>query len=294
MVMTFSNKQKGILALIGLAVVYSSMGLFVRFLSLSFTFFQQIYLRLFAAVIIGFIIYNRSFNYSKLRKIKLTEWLLLIFRAATYYLLGLALYTKSILLTKISVVSFIGSIPMTAILGTLIYKEKITYKKIIYLLLSFVGVMIISVHDFSSIFDWRLGELLAFISVVFTSLSIVLRKKQTKLLSNIEMSQIILVMAFIMLFFTSFFVKESLPFIGWSTNTIIVLITAGIANIIMIFLTNYGFEKIQTVVASNILTLEMFFAVLIGFLFFREIPSLKEIFGGVLILFSVIQMNKLE
>jgi len=294
MVMTFSNKQKGILALIGLAVVYSSMGLFVRFLSLSFTFFQQIYLRLFAAVIIGFIIYNRSFNYSKLRKIKLTEWLLLIFRAATYYLLGLALYTKSILLTKISVVSFIGSIPMTAILGTLIYKEKITYKKIIYLLLSFVGVMIISVHDFSSIFDWRLGELLAFISVVFTSLSIVLRKKQTKLLSNIEMSQIILVMAFIMLFFTSFFVKESLPFIGWSTNTIIVLITAGIANIIMIFLTNYGFEKIQTVVASNILTLEMFFAVLIGFLFFREIPSLKEMLGGVLILFSVIQMNKLE
>lgn len=292
--MKLSDKQKGILALVGLAIVYASMGIFVRYLSLSFAFFQQIYLRLFTAVVIGFLIYNRSLNYQKLKKIKPEEWLLLIFRATTYYLLGLALYTKSILLTKISTVSFIGSIPMTAILGMLLYREKITYKKVAFLLLSFIGVVIISVKDFSSIFDWRLGELLTLISVIFTSLSIVLRKNQSKLLSNNEMSQIIITIAFIMLFFTSFFAKESLPLTGWSTGSMLIVIIAGLANTIMIFLTNYGFEKIQTVIAANILTLEMFFAVLIGLMFYREIPSLKEIFGGVLISFSVIQMNKLE
>lgn len=292
--MKLSDKQKGILALVGLAIVYASMGIFVRYLSLSFAFFQQIYLRLFTAVVIGFLIYNRSLNYQKLKKIKPEEWLLLIFRATTYYLLGLALYTKSILLTKISTVSFIGSIPMTAILGMLLYREKITYKKVAFLLLSFIGVVIISVKDFSSIFDWRLGELLALISVIFTSLSIVLRKNQSKLLSNNEMSQIIITIAFIMLFFTSFFAKESLPLTGWNTGSMLIVIIAGLANTIMIFLTNYGFEKIQTVIAANILTLEMFFAVLIGLMFYREIPSLKEIFGGVLISFSVIQMNKLE
>ncbi len=292
--MKLSDKQKGILALVGLAIVYASMGIFVRYLSLSFAFFQQIYLRLFTAVVIGFLIYNRSLNYQKLKKIKPEEWLLLIFRATTYYLLGLALYTKSILLTKISTVSFIGSIPMTAILGMLLYREKITYKKVAFLLLSFIGVVIISVKDFSSIFDWRLGELLALISVIFTSLSIVLRKNQSKLLSNNEMSQIIMTMAFIMLFFTSFFAKESLPLTGWSATSILIVIIAGLANTIMIFLTNYGFEKIQTVIAANILTLEMFFAVIFGFLFFREIPSAKDVIGAVLILFSVIQMNKLE
>lgn len=292
--MKLSDKQKGILALVGLAIVYASMGIFVRYLSLSFAFFQQIYLRLFTAVVIGFLIYNRSLNYQKLKKIKPEEWLLLIFRATTYYLLGLALYTKSILLTKISTVSFIGSIPMTAILGMLLYREKITYKKVAFLLLSFIGVVIISVKDFSSIFDWRLGELLTLISVIFTSLSIVLRKNQSKLLSNNEMSQIIITIAFIMLFFTSFFAKESLPLTGWNTGSMLIVIIAGLANTIMIFLTNYGFEKIQTVIAANILTLEMFFAVLIGLMFYREIPSLKEIFGGVLISFSVIQMNKLE
>ncbi len=61
-----------------------------------------------------------------------------------------------------------------------------------------------------------------------------------------------------------------------------------------IFFTNYGFEQIKTSIASNILTLEMFFAVLIGLVIYQEVPSLKEIIGGVLILFSVIQMNRLE
>lgn len=292
--MKLTEKQKGILALIGLAVVYASMGIFVRYLNLSFAFYQQIYLRLFAAVIIGFLIYNRSLDYSKLKKIKLNEWLLLIFRAATYYLLGLALYTKSILLTKISIVSFIGSIPMTAILGTLINKEKITYQKIIFILLGFIGVIIISVKDFASIFNWKLGEFLALISLIFTSLSIVLRKKQSKLLNNSEMSQIIFIIAFIMLFLTSFFAKESLPLTGWNAGSIMVLIIAGFANMAMLFLTNYGFEKVETIIASNILTLEMFFGVLFGFLFFKEVPGFKDVVGGVLILFSVIQMNKLE
>jgi len=66
-------------------------------------------------------------------------------------------------------------------------------------LISFIGVIIISVSDFSSILNWRLGELLAFISVIFTSLSIVLRKKHSKLLNNNEMSQLMIVIAFIML-----------------------------------------------------------------------------------------------
>ena len=97
-----------------------------------------------------------------------------------------------------------------------------------------------------------------------------------------------------MLFITSFFAKESLPLTGWNMGSFIVLIIAGFANMAMLFLTNYGFEKVETIIASNILTLEMFFGVLFGFLFFQEIPGLKDVVGGLLILFSVVQMNKLE
>lgn len=292
--MRLSNKQKGILALIGLAFAYASFGFFTRYLSLSFGFFQQLYLRLFAGLIIGFLIFGKKFDFSKLKKITPFEWWLLVFRAVSYYLLGAALFNKAILLTKISTVSFISSLPITAILGFLILKEKITFKKILYISLSFVGVVIISVKNLSNIFIWGNGEILALLSVIFVSLSIVTRKYQTKLLNNIEMTQIHLFIAFIFILITSLLMREGLPVNNWNGNVFFIIMLSGLANVLMIFFTNYGFEHVKTSVASNILTLEMFFAVLIGLLIYQEIPSMKEIIGGVFILFSLIQMNKIE
>ncbi len=291
--MKLSEKQKGILALIGLAFTYASFGFFTRYLSVSFGFFQQLYLRILAGLIIGFIIFGKNLDFSKLKKITLNEWLLLIFRAVSYYLLGAALFNKAVLLTKISTVAFIGSIPMTAILGFLILKEKATLQKIFYITLSFIGVIVISINNFSD-FSLGRGEILALMSVFFVSLSIIFRKYQTKLLNNVEITQIQLFFAFIFIFIASLLTKEGFPVNNWDINVFLIVLLSGLANVLMIFFTNYGFEHVKTSIAANILTLEMFFAVLIGLLFYSEIPSLKEALGGILILFSVMQMNKLE
>jgi len=56
--MTPSEKQKRILALIGLAFFYASMGIFTRFLNTNFSIFQQLYLRLFAGAIISTILFR--------------------------------------------------------------------------------------------------------------------------------------------------------------------------------------------------------------------------------------------
>ncbi|KKP67475.1 MAG: hypothetical protein UR68_C0010G0009 [Candidatus Roizmanbacteria bacterium GW2011_GWA2_35_19] len=290
----FSQKQKGIISLVGLAFTYASFGFFTRYLSVSFGFFQQLYLRILAGLIIGFIIFGRNFNFSKLKKTTKMEWVLIIFRAVAYYLLGAALFNKAVLLTKISTVAFIGSIPMTAILGFTIMREKTSLKKIGYIALSFIGVMVISIQNISDIFSWGRGETLALMSCFFASLSIVFRKYQTKLLNNIEITQLQLFFAFIAILISSFLVKEGLPLSNWSYGVVFMIILSGLANVLMIFFTNYGFEHVKTSIASNILTLEMFFAVIFGFLIFKEIPTVKEIFGGALILFSVIKMNKLE
>jgi len=107
--------------------------------------------------------------------------------------------------------------------------------------------------------------------------------------------------AILQIFFASIFIliaslltKEGMPINNWNESVLFIILLSGLANVLMIFFTNYGFEKVKTSIASNILTLEMFFALLIGFIFYRELPNLKETLGGVLILFSVIQMNKLE
>ena len=65
-------------------------------------------------------------------------------------------------------------------------------------------------------------------------------------------------------------------------------------NVFNTYLTNYGFQKIEAVLASNILTLEALFAVILGFVFYREVPLIKDLFGGVVIISAVIAMNKLE
>lgn len=291
--MKLSEKQKGILALIGLAFTYASFGFFTRYLSLSFGFFQQLYLRILAGLIIGFLIFWKNFDFSKLKKITSEEWLLLIFRAVAYYLLGAALFNKAVLLTKISTVAFIGSIPMTAILGFLILREKITVKKIMYITLSFIGVIVISINNFS-IFSLGMGAIFALLSNFFAALSIIFRKYQTKLLNNVEITQIQLFIAFIFILTASLLTREGLPVNNWGVNVILIVLLSGLANVLMIFFTNYGFEHVKTSIASNILTLEMFFAVLIGLLFYREVTNIKEIIGGALILFSVIQMNKFQ
>ncbi|MFZ6035410.1 MAG: DMT family transporter [Patescibacteria group bacterium] len=288
-----TDKQKGITALILLAFVYASMGLFVRYLTV-FSIFQQLYLRLLAAVVLGFIVFGKTLDYSKLKKIPAKEWGLLILRAICYYLIGVALFTKAVLLTKISTVSFIGSLPTTAVLGFLILKEKVTFKKALYISLAFLGVLIISIKDFSSIFSWGLGEIIAFISVMVASYAIVIRKYHSKFLTNNEITQTMLILGFIFVLITSLIVGEGIPLAGWSGSTLIILGLAGFVNVALMFLTNYGFDKIKTSIASNILTLEMFFAVLLGFLFFREIPTIKEIVGAFFILISVIKMNQLQ
>ena len=292
--MTLSQKQKGILALVGLAFTYATFGFFTRYLAVRFGFFQQLYLRIIAGLLLGFVIFARQFDFSKLKKIATSEWLLIFFRSLGYYLLGAALFNKAVLLTKISTVAFIGSIPMTAILGFILLKEEVTLKKVIYIMLSFVGVAVISVKGFSGIFSWGQGEIFALLSCFFASLAVVSRRFQSKLLNNVEITQLQLFFASLLIVVASIVNREGTVLKNWSWPTLLIVFLAGFMNTAMIFLTNYGFEHIKTSIASNVLTLEMFFAVFIGFIFYREIPSWKDLSGAALILFSVIKMNQLE
>jgi len=146
----------------------------------------------------------------------------------------------------------------------------------------------------SNVFIWGPGEILALLSTIFVSLSIVFRRFQSKLLTNIEITQIILFFALLFLLIASIGAGESILTNNWNWPVFLMVLLTGLANVAMIFFTNYGFEHVKNSMASNILTLEMVFAVMIGFMIYREVLSVKDILGGALILFSVIQMNKLE
>jgi len=292
-----SNKtehQKGILALILLSFIFASMGLFARYLSTGFVLLQQVYLRVLAAFFLGLIFFWNDLDFSKLKKISMKEWCLLLFRSASSYLFGVTLFTQAIIMTKYSNVSFIGAIPMTALLGALLLKEKMTARKILLIVTAFMGVILIAVKDYSHLFVWGQGEIVALIATFAFALSYVTRRWHTSLLNNKEITELTFFLSFFMLFVTSLVMGDGLPVSGWHIGLVLAVLGAGLFNVINMFLTNYGFQKVEVILASNITNLESVFAIILGFLFYKEVPIAKELLGGIIIIISVIGMNKVE
>ncbi|HSW96973.1 MAG TPA: DMT family transporter, partial [Candidatus Saccharimonadales bacterium] len=154
---TDSDRKKGIIALIILAFVFATMGIFVRFLQTDFTILQQTYLRIFAAFVLGLILFRKDLNFSKLRKISKKEWGILVLRSVSLYLIGVTLLSQAYVSAKYTNVSFVGALPMTAILGFIVLREKVTVQKIAFVLLGFIGVAFIAVKDYSQVFIWGHG-----------------------------------------------------------------------------------------------------------------------------------------
>ncbi len=289
-----SDKHKGVIALILLALVFASMGLFARYLATGFLLFQQVYLRMFAALLICLILFRKQIDFKKFLKISAKDWLIILLRAVSYSLFGIILFTQAILVTKYANVSFISALPMTALLGFLLLGEKFSFKKALYIVLAFIGVFIISVQDYSNIFTWSRGEMITLASTVFFSLSYVARRWQSDFLNNTELTVANFFVAFLAVFLVSLFKGDGLPLAGWNWGLLFAVIGAGIFNALNVFLTNYGFQKIEAVLAGNILTLEALFAVFLGFIFFGEAPMPRDVLGGAIISFSVIAMNRLK
>jgi drug/metabolite transporter (DMT)-like permease len=291
----YSEKQKGVIALVILSFVFASMGIFARYLNEEFTILQQIYLRIFGAFLLGMLIFYKDLNFKKLKKISIKEWAVIVLRSISLYVIGVTFISIAFITSKYSNASFISALPMTAVLGFIFLKEKVTFQKIVYILLGFFGVMLIAVRDYSHIFSWGSGEIFALVSSIFFAFSYVARKWHSNLLNNKEIAVLIFFVSTILLFVISLFFGEGLPKASSFTHFMLLIIfLSALFNVANLFLTNYGFQKIPAVFASNLLMLEVLFALMISVVFYREYPLLKEVVGGVLIVFSAYRMNKVS
>lgn len=292
--MQLQKESKGVISLILLAFGFGMMAITPRYLSLYFTLLQQIYLSLGVAFIVSLFIFPRTLTFKKLKGAPINDWRIIFFRVVAGYLFGVSLYREALVLTKIANVAFIQSIPFAALFGWILFKEKFTWTKLILLLIAYLGVVIISIKDYSFIFIMGKGEIFAFISSALFALSYVSRKWQTDFLNDKEIAQILLFLGTILILLISLMNGERLLSIRWEWILLLALFVTGFFNAVNIFLINYGFRNVKAVLAANILTLEAVFAVILAFIFYKELPNIKELVGGILILGSVIQMNRLK
>jgi len=183
---------------------------------------------------------------------------------------------------------------MAAILGFLVLKEQFTTKKLLLVIVSFLGVVSISVKDFSNIFVFGRGELFALASTFFFSLGLILRKWHLRILNDKEIATFILFIATLLIFVTSIIKNEGLPFGVWRLDVILVLLAGGLLSAGVSFLMNYGLSRIGAVLANNIIALYPVFAAFLALIFYKEIPIFRELIGGILIITSAILLNRLE
>lgn len=287
------ERTKGMFSLILLAFVFATMGIFARYLDLSFELFEQTYLRIGIAFILGIIIFGRNIEWEKFRTLSRRDGLILIGRAIALYL-GVVLFTEAILNTKYGNASFIAAAPLLPLFGYLMLRETVAWRTVAYIGLGFVGVLLIAVQDFS-MFEFGYGEVMALLSMLAFDISYVARKWQSEHLNNQESTVFMFAVGAFFLFISSMTIGEGLPTLGQFTPLVIgTLIVAALFNVANLYLTNYGFARVKVAVAGNLLTLETVFALLYSLFLFGEVPLLREIIGGAIIVLSVILINRSE
>ena len=229
-----------------------------------------------------------------MKKITGKEWALIIIRTFASFVFGAMLWVKATTLTKLANVTFIDSLPITAILTFLFSMEKVSFKKIFYIILSVLGVLILSLKDYSNLLSFGFGELLVLLSGFFFAFRNISRRWQTKLLNDLEISMLMFFFSFFMLLLVSLFLGEKWVMPSVSPQLIVLLLFGGITMGLNIVLGNYGFANVPLVLGNNLLNLEALFGIIFGLMFFGELVTFKELVGGILIVFSVIKMNEIE
>jgi drug/metabolite transporter (DMT)-like permease len=286
------ENKKGILSIFAFAMIGASMGIFARMLGGELALFQQVAFRLLAAVIIVAVIFNKDINYKKILKIPSRDWLVLIARSSFMYLFGVTATTVAFIQGNYGNVSFVLALPMTAILGIIILKEKINIQKGFLVFLSFVGVAVISVSDLSDILIWEQSSLFALMGTSCIALSHILRRFQTGVLNDKEIAFLMLGISTVLVFVASFIFGEEFSGINWQMSLILILIVAGLFNGLLMLTANYGFSKVSPIIANNILATQSIAGLMIGVILYQEVVSLREIVGGGLIIVSILLFNQ--
>ena len=289
----FFNASSGILALVAVAVYYGITAVLARYLSINNDVFEQWYLRYGIAFLASLIIFYKKIHYKKFLHLPKKEWLILLIRVFLGNVAAVVLYTLAAQQAKIGPVAFMQAFPSLALLAVIVMHEKLTMKKGLSVLLSFVGVLIVVVENSHDLLSFNIGEIYSLISGVLFSFMFITRKWHTGILNNQEITTALIGLGFIanyllsIIIYRHFFVAVD----HWSIQFVAILFFASIASVGNFFFLNYGFERVSGIIAGNILNLEQVFGPIFGYIFYHEILTGREIIGGVIILVAVVAMN---
>jgi len=285
------KKFLGFSSLFLAAVVYGSFGVWVKLLSQHMSIYQQVVLRNAFAFVMAFLIIlvMREWQQVSWHKIKKSSLLFFTFLVP----IDVILYNISILSTKIALATFafyIGTILTGWVVGVISYKEKLTVEKWLSLILVLAGLAMF-VYPFPSQ-SLVIGLGAGVLSGILDGISNGFRKDLSGKISKwflVLLTTIggVAVSGLMMVYFQqnlSYLTSLSLPVWG-------VAAFFGFCLVAVNYLLLVGFQNFDVSLGSIVLSLELLFATVFGFVILREVPSSRELLGGALILFANVVPN---
>jgi drug/metabolite transporter (DMT)-like permease len=282
-----SKKSLGFLALVAAAVIYSTFGIWMRLLGNELGAYQTTALaNIFAAIIslVIVLIQKKKIILEKNLNYKNLSLFILVVPAAIIF------YNFSVMNTKLATATFAlyaASFIVSFLVGRLIFKEKISKLKVIALLIAFVGLSFLS-FPFSFNFGFLMGLASGVADTFANSLKKDLSGKIERMFLVLVSRVAAVVVSLVVVVATG---EELIIFSALPIKTYLIAFVFGIFFVGVIYLTIIGFQYSDVSVGTIVLSSELFFAPIVAFLVFREIPIATEIIGGFLILVAMVLPN---
>lgn len=277
------NSFKGAAALLIAAVIFSTFGIWIRFLNKEIGSYEQIFLRNTFAAIFA-LIFLRFRPQVDLAEIKKRKGNIILYALSVP--LAVIAYVFSILNTTVALTIFsfyIGTIGGAVIISSLIFKEKWDPPKIISLTFAFIGLVCLiypfTLDKFNAGFLWGLaGGILDAISNAFRK-DLGGKVEKFFLVAATGIAGIIVAGSMILLTpgqsLSSF---TTLSTSGWGLGALFGFLLVAVNYLVLI-----GFKNFDLSIGTVIMATEIFFTVILSYLFLQETPLFNELIGGFMI-----------
>ncbi len=296
--MNFSLRTKVIAALVSVSAGYALLSVAVRLLDGAFEPLTQVYVRVTIGFLIAVVLFSKQLRWKKIKTIPTKDLIGLGLMGTIGYAVSVYCITLGAINTSLVNVSVIYStLPFfVALNGFVFLRQKISKKLIFFLILSFIGVLIVATKSLIPVLNqFGFGDFMMLLAALTGSWYPLGRKMLSNHLNNSEVSVIVMGIAALTAFCLAMVRGEVLDLSQILHPSIIIGLAIGAGfNILATFFENFAFQHIHPVIGSQILLTENLFALVFGFLLYQEMISLPQIIGAVLIMISVYFSNTLS
>lgn len=278
----YNSKFRGATALLGGAFVVSTFGLWARLVSPMFGVIAQNIVRfLLAATIMATIVFvSKKGKFKGYSRLQYTYMTLLGFAT---FALGL-LFVLSVTSTKVAntfSLIYAGSILTSFATGTLLLREKVTPIKVIAILVALSGLIMYT----PGLLALHIGLAAGIAAGIADGISNLLRKQLRGIDRNVAVTYQYAVAGVLAIPMLWVWPAEAIHTV--SIGPIGAIVIFAVVSLLFGKLLLYGFSHFDVNVGSVVLATQIFFAMLLGLIFFHEVPAPNELFGGLLVFVAV-------